>query len=191
MVHTVYKITNILNGMIYVGKHSTDNPDDGYMGSGKYLSRAIAKHGLENFRKEVLYIFGTEDEALQKEAEIVNEDFVKRLDTYNVNTGGNGSFFHLTNNKEFLRLRNLKQWSDPEFRDKSLKRLNWTGRKHTDDSKRKIGKANSIYQSGERNSQFGTCWIHNSVIEKCIKIKLDELDEFLRIGWIRGRKMKF
>ena len=42
--HYVYEITNKLNGKIYVGKHSTTNLHDGYMGSGSILKDAIAKY---------------------------------------------------------------------------------------------------------------------------------------------------
>ncbi len=36
--YTIYKITNIINGMIYIGKHQTKDVNDGYMGSGKHLA---------------------------------------------------------------------------------------------------------------------------------------------------------
>lgn len=45
------------------------------------------------------------------------------------------------------------------------------------------------YQLGEKNSQYGTCWIYND--KECIKIKKDQLEEYISKGWIKGRKMKF
>jgi len=88
MFFTIYKTTNLLNNMIYVGCHYTFDPWDSYLGSGLYLRNAINKHGIENFKKEVLFMFGNEQEMLGKEAEIVNEEFLKRDDVYNLCHGG-------------------------------------------------------------------------------------------------------
>lgn len=58
----IYKITNLLNGMMYIGKHLTTELDDGYMGSGIILKRAIKKYGAENFLKEWLMLCEDEEE---------------------------------------------------------------------------------------------------------------------------------
>lgn len=88
--HIVYKTTNTVNNKIYVGLHSTDKIQDNYIGSGYILKEAIKKYGRDKFYKEILYIFHTRKEARIKEAEIVDKEFCKRLDTYNIAIGGMG-----------------------------------------------------------------------------------------------------
>lgn len=88
-MYTVYKITNNLNGKIYIGCHKTYDINDSYMGSGNNIKLAIKKYGIEQFSKDILYIFDNSDDCYKKEAEIVNEEFVKRTDTYNMHPGGN------------------------------------------------------------------------------------------------------
>jgi group I intron endonuclease len=89
--HFVYQTTNLVNNKIYVGVHSTDNLEDGYLGSGYYLKMAIEKYGKNNFSRSILYKAESPKDAWAKEAEIVDEDFVKRRDTYNVALGGGRS----------------------------------------------------------------------------------------------------
>lgn len=101
MFYTVYMITNKLNGMKYIGKHKTDNLNDGYMGSGFRIKRAIAKYGIENFSKEFLFIFNSESEMELKEQELVDEDWVKRSDSYNIATGGQGGDILRRKNRKF------------------------------------------------------------------------------------------
>ncbi len=62
----------------------------------------------------------------------------------------------------------------------------WCGKKHSDESKRKIGEKNSINQIGEKNSQYGTCWITKE--GKNMKIKKELLEDYLKNNWIKGRK---
>ena len=95
MKYTIYKITNKVNGKIYIGKHQTTDINDGYMGSGKMLQSAQSKYGLENFVKEILHIFDTEEEMNAKEAELVTEEFCLREDTYNICIGGQGGFSYI------------------------------------------------------------------------------------------------
>lgn len=83
-----YKITNNINNHYYYGIHSTDNLEDGYMGSGVRLRKAYKKYGVENFTKEILKFFDTRKEASDYECEIVTEELVKENDCYNSVIGG-------------------------------------------------------------------------------------------------------
>ena len=88
--HTVYKITNRLNGKFYIGCHSTDNLNDGYMGSGLGIKRAIKKYGVDNFSKEILFILDNQSDMLRMEEILVDMILVKQTDTYNAKLGGIG-----------------------------------------------------------------------------------------------------
>lgn len=92
--YLIYKITNIDNGMIYIGQHRTTNPNDSYMGSGAQLNRDYAKYIKagkkieEHFKKEILFDFDNFNEMNNKERELVNESFVADSKTYNRILGG-------------------------------------------------------------------------------------------------------
>jgi hypothetical protein len=90
MLYTIYKITNKMTGQIYIGQHITDNLNDGYMGSGSRIINSVAKYGKDQFDKEILFVFDNFDDMDRSEAELVNEEFIKRPDTYNVVLGGTG-----------------------------------------------------------------------------------------------------
>lgn len=103
MKYIVYKTTCLINGKIYIGVHGTENPDvpDGYIGDGiaTYFTyfikhpkwpfqHAVAKYGIENFKREILYTYDSEKDAYLKEEELVNAEFIAREDTYNIALGG-------------------------------------------------------------------------------------------------------
>lgn len=98
MKYLIYKVTNKINGKSYIGKHQTNDVNDDYMGSGKHLKYAQNKYGIDNFNKEILYIFNSEEEMNNMEREIVDEDFILREDTYNLVLGGDGGFNYINSN---------------------------------------------------------------------------------------------
>lgn len=98
MFYTVYKITNLLNSKIYIGVHKTDNLNDGYMGSGINIKRAIKKYGIINFKKEYIEIFENEDDMFNMESLLVDDDFIKSDNSYNIKNGGFGSWKYVNDN---------------------------------------------------------------------------------------------
>lgn len=101
--YIVYQTINIKNNKIYIGVHRTKDPAifDEYIGCGVRINSpatymnpktpfqyAVKKYGPSSFRRSVLYVFDNEDDAYNKEADIVNVDFIKRSDTYNMVLGG-------------------------------------------------------------------------------------------------------
>jgi adenylyl- and sulfurtransferase ThiI len=45
------------------------------------------------------------------------------------------------------------------------------------------------HQQGEKNSQFGTCWVSSKAEQRAIKIPKDQLDHYIGLGWNPGRKL--
>lgn len=69
----------------------------------------------------------------------------------------------------------------------------WYNRHHTEETKNKISQSlkNNKSIMGNKNSQFNTCWIYNLDKKQSIKIKNEQLNNYIKLGWIKGRKMKF
>ena len=220
MFYTVYKIVNKVNKKIYIGTHKTHNLDDAYMGSGVAIRRAIKKYGIENFVKTYINVFNNAEDMYALEAQIVNEKFVRRKNTYNVSVGGFNTIEYINSvgrniydghqeqaKKNILKAQEKNKLlnEDPEYRKYRAKKTKeglkkkygknfpktFLGKKHKEESKEAIGKKNSIAQKGERNSQYGTCWVFSFRYKKTKKIKKEELETYLKKGWKQGRRMKF
>lgn len=87
--HYIYKITRS-DGMFYIGRHSTDNLDDAYFGSGQRLWKSIKKHGKEKHTKEVLEFLPSLKALKLREAELVNYDLLANPLCMNLAKGGDG-----------------------------------------------------------------------------------------------------
>jgi group I intron endonuclease len=88
MHYIVYKTTNLINNKTYIGIHQTINLDDGYLGSGLAMKRAIKKYGTTNFKREIIEFCLSYEELIEREKFYVNEVWVKEDSNYNLKTGG-------------------------------------------------------------------------------------------------------
>jgi hypothetical protein len=88
MRHILYKITNNINGKYYIGRHSTKDINDNYMGSGLGIKNAIKKYGIENFTKEIISEVLDTESLWELEKKIINDNVVKDNMSYNVAYGG-------------------------------------------------------------------------------------------------------
>lgn len=86
----LYKIKNNINNKIYIGVRSSERDflSIGYYGGGVAIRNAVKFYGRKNFTRTVIKEFSTKQEAYDAEAFLVNKDFVKRKDVYNIRTGG-------------------------------------------------------------------------------------------------------
>jgi len=197
MHYIIYKTTNLLDGKYYIGCHQTNDLNDRYLGSGKHLRRAIKKHGLENFKFEILHYAKSKDEMFQLEKAIVNEDLVNDPMSYNLKIGGSGgnpgivgAFAgkkHSQQTKEKLREAALRQITtdqkrkklsennamknNPDIRKKVSEKL--TGRTCSDAHRKKVADAN-----------IGKITVNNGLSSK--RIDPVDLPLYINNGWSKG-----
>ena len=208
--HYIYKTTCKVNGKYYVGMHSTDNLDDGYIGSGKRLWNSIRKHGNENFEVEFLEFFETRKALIDREIEMVNEDMLQDPMCMNLRIGGTGGIINEEHHKKMREGASKfakALWKDHDFRlkKKELDSIMWKelhrqgkfrhdtfkDKKHTEETKNKIRNKAKL-RTGNKNSQYGTCWVYKLDIlgiPENKKIKLCDLNVWLDNGWHKGRKI--
>ena len=205
--HYIYKTTCTVTSKYYIGMHSTSNLKDGYIGSGRRLWLSINKHGRNNHTLEILEFLSDRFELKTRERELVNENMLSDPMCMNLRLGGEGGFINdshqikcasaggqrtaslIKEDLDYAEAHSLKMSIANKrayLNGKLAKTPDWSGRSHSAETKQKIATANSIKQSAEKNSQFGTRWMHLPG-EKPVKVKLAELDHYVKAGYLLGR----
>jgi hypothetical protein len=208
-LHFIYKTTNLLTGRYYIGMHSTDDLEDGYLGSGKRLRYSIRKYGEQNHQREILEFIDTREELKFREKEIVSLDEIAKENCMNLVVGGEGGFSseqqrenakksnerqkELSKNPKWVKKRSKKMTEslNKQYEKGDREKVyfhDWNGNNHSEESKKKMSLSKKGTGVGKNNSQFGTCWITKGGVNK--KIKKDDLSQFENEGWIRGMKVK-
>lgn len=131
----IYKTTNLVNGKYYIGKHCT-SADDGYLGSGIVINKAIKKYGKENFVRETLE-YCTSADANDKEIQWISKLGSRNHDVgYNLTDGGEGSLGYKWTEKQIQSHRigtnNPNYGNGDKIRGP---KNHFYGRKHSDKSK--------------------------------------------------------
>lgn len=121
--HFVYITRRIGTPYYYYGVHSTDNLDDGYIGSGYHFLNAVNKYGKENFSREIIKFFDSHEEALKYENKIITKEVLNDRYCYNIQHGGKGSKEeHSLSTKEKISKANKGRKMSPESMNKRKKR---------------------------------------------------------------------
>ena len=145
--YTVYRITNEVNGAVYIGAHVTTDLEDGYFGSGKALALAVRKYGKTAFVREVVAFAPDEMEMFALERRLVVAIQECGAKTYNLQEGGHGGWSFVNSFPKKPSMGFLGKRHTIEARAKITagnKRriqgqpLDWTGRKHKPDSIEKM-----------------------------------------------------
>lgn len=184
--HFIYKTTNKINEKYYIGMHSTDIIEDGYIGSGTILWHAIKKYGIENFKRETLEFFPDRCSLRDREKEIVNEFLLKDPLCMNICRGGGSDRYGTTTPN-----RKSRPLSDEHKKHISENCLGKSGKYiRTEEIKNKLSLAfKGIKISEETKKQIsqsciGKKWIHNDQTKETRQIKKGvEIPS----GWKLGR----
>ena len=163
--YLIYRIDSLQNGKHYIGQHKTNNPLDNYMGSGKLVLKAIAKYGIENFVKTILFDFDNFKEMNEKEKELIPLSACYPHDkmSYNILEGGANqrSFKGQANGMYGKKLRDCMSEEKYEAWHKSKAEAN-----------RKVAqrpewhKKMSEVTSGKNNPMYGKNWQDFSTPER-------------------------
>lgn len=211
--HYIYKTTCKVTGKFYVGMHSTDSLDDGYLGSGKILGYSRKKYGDQNHLREILEYCSSRDELKQREKEIVNESLLADPLNINLKYGGDGgqtsevSSLMWKNNPQMRKDQSERikhQWKNPKIREiykqncsEILRKAHaagkirynvFLGKKHSDSTKQKMSVSHKGKHTGSANSQYGISRIGINKDGKIKKVLPEQLQMFLDSGWTKGFK---
>jgi hypothetical protein len=162
----VYKITDS-KGNFYIGKHTTNNLNDGYMGSGEWIKDAKKKG--KKLTKEILKHFNTEKEACLYEEKIIKIHYQDKnnRNRKEASRGLTSSDALIQNNKPEIKDKNrkgqLKRWKNisEEERKEFGKRCSVgskgknLGRKLSKENKENISKGmKELYKDEEYKKSF-------------------------------------
>ena len=152
----IYKVTNLINGKIYVGQtaNSLEKRWKDHCRTGYLLNKAIKKYGKENFTIEQIDMASSKEECDEKEKNYIKELKSHTLEHgYNLELGGNGPGKHsevtlkkmsesqLGEKNHMFGKRFSNEFKLKHFSNRSGENSSCFGRKHTKESRQKMSAA--------------------------------------------------
>lgn len=173
----IYKITNLINKKIYIGKDTTSDPN--YFGSGLLINRAFKKYGKKNFIKEIIDTTDDYDELSKKEIYWISQyNSTDREIGYNISPGGDGGNT-LSNHPELDLIREKISKNNP-ITGKTYEEA--FGEEKAKEYKEKLSKSNTRHNLGKSYEE-----LYN--IEKSENIK-KIISQNTKDSWNEERKRK-
>lgn len=145
----IYILINKLNGKKYIGKHSTNNLQDYYMGSGIIVKEIQKKYGKKIFSKQIIEYCNSEEQCLQKEKYWIKYyNALQSEDFYNLDEGGAGHTGYIPSEET---RKKMSQKAKQRFKDKKNHPMYGTHR--SEETKRKISQSKKGIKSSQQTKQ--------------------------------------
>jgi len=186
--------------------HKTENIDDGYLGSGLVLEKAIKKYGKEKFVREILSFWNSYDELREAEKNILTKTFIldNKHKIYNIEEGGKGYHLksHSDETKRLIKEKRKEQICTYETRQKmsvaqkkkweKQKKSGWQSPargkkrpKHTQETKDK--RQRTLMLLNIPNPTIGRKYVSNISLNCEKRVKFEDIDIYLKAGYVVGR----
>lgn len=197
--------------------HSTDNLQDGYIGSGKLLWRSIKKYGAEQHVCEVLEHLLSREALRLRETQLVNDKLLQDPMCMNLAVGGEGGWEHVNAllTQEHYQCAGLlgahatakSYWSTIAARKKrsedlkadyasGARRASGCSLRHAEMTERAkqpqaISRRKATYAERKHQQGIANSSFGTRWVHKdgvVKKVKLERLDASIADGWLLGRK---
>jgi len=135
--HILYKTTCLVTGQWYIGMHSTDDLDDWYLGSGRWILNSIRKHGVQNHRRDIIELCLNRAFLCEREEQTVTRSLLEDSFCMNLIVGGSSNVFPIgQTSRERMRLAKLGKKQSPEHI--AARRKGLMGRVQTKETREKL-----------------------------------------------------
>lgn len=172
--------------------HSTDNLDDGYLGSGQVLWKSIKKYGKEKHSREILEFLDSRAALIRREEQIITEEIRADPNCMNLRNGGTGQAPGF-NTTELARAKmsaaSKAAVRTPEWYAKVVSTRTANGTyAHTDEAKAKMSSSHSGKQLSSTHKEKISRSLEGRPVSEETRRKIAESNRVAQTGVPKGPK---